>query len=392
MLGCGRSASLAAALAAALVAVALSASGCEPSEARGGHGGPCSSPGFWEGSGAATLIAGGDAEEALKAWAAGCSDPAACERCAGDAGWLLARAEDALVPLDPRREMAALKLLRRSAEVSLVPPIEHELLDCLRPADLSQQHRKFDAELFAVPLVPGRVCDGGQCLPDRCGVSVFDGLVSPREAEALVAHSEVVLELHRSTGHPQPDVDLHVSARHGYGKEHLLLLQLVDRLRLLIAQEAGVPGSWVGIASHFLSRRDDQGDGRRVKESPAHSDEASTSKFHYSAVLWLTGDPEAGEAAQGGEVAFWDGHKKRWRREVTTAIGRAVVFSSGWENIHQVQPVRGGLRVALTLFASVGPPDENSTRMSRRCHDLPQVVDWDVCEAKLATWFKHMDL
>ena len=72
-------------------------------------------------------------------------------------------------------------------------------------------------------------------------------------------------------------------------------------------------------------------------------------------------------------------------------MGRSVVFSSGWENIHQVEEVRHGVRYSLPLFATVAPP-ERGVRLARECADQKADVPWAQCEPRLARWLHALDL
>ena len=96
-----------------------------------------------------------------------------------------------------------------------------------------------------------------------------------------------------------------------------------------------------------------------------HADEASFGHYHYSAVLYLSTQREDFE---GGRFVFSDGHDApvpgaemvdgRVLSPFEPAIGSAVAFSSGWENMHFVEPTTGGCRFALPAFFTTEPPME----------------------------------
>ena len=67
-------------------------------------------------------------------------------------------------------------------------------------------------------------------------------------------------------------------------------------------------------------------------------------RFHFSTVLWLG---SAGIDFEGGALAFYSNASKPWL-QVEPRLGRAALFSSGWENVHGIRPVVRGERWALT--------------------------------------------
>lgn len=61
-----------------------------------------------------------------------------------------------------------------------------------------------------------------------------------------------------------------------------------------------------------------------------------------STVLWLS---EQGRDFTGGELAFL--HNRTWAwLVVEPRVGRAAVFSSGWENVHGIKPLTRGVGAA----------------------------------------------
>ena len=77
-----------------------------------------------------------------------------------------------------------------------------------------------------------------------------------------------------------------------------------------------------------------------------HVDESSFDSFHYSCVLYLSSE---GKHFDGGQFIFSDPPSSehqgsggmpaatRQLSSVSPAMGMGVVFSSGWENVHQVR-------------------------------------------------------
>jgi len=79
-----------------------------------------------------------------------------------------------------------------------------------------------------------------------------------------------------------------------------------------------------------------------------HADEASFPNFHFSGTLYLTGQDSH---FQGGSFRFQNRDDGDCAiSEVRPRAGRAVLFSSGWENQHQLEEVTAGQRFALSVF------------------------------------------
>ena len=145
---------------------------------------------------------------------------------------------------------------------------------------------------------------------------------------------------------------------------------------------------------------------RSDSESTVHVDEASFSRFHYSAVLWLNPlhDLEHARAQQppngnlsavasdscldfdGGRLTFWDANSNPWLAAEPVA-GRATFFSSGWENRHRVSPVQSGKRYALNLFLTAEPPPpSHAARFVHDCIRPRSLKAWERCESEWSEW------
>ena len=82
-----------------------------------------------------------------------------------------------------------------------------------------------------------------------------------------------------------------------------------------------------------------------------HVDKANQPEYDVSALLYLT---TAGQDFSGGLFAFNDIDCDRLIRP---AAGRLLAFPSGFNNLHQVRPVRRGERFVLSMwFRSLAPP------------------------------------
>jgi hypothetical protein len=78
--------------------------------------------------------------------------------------------------------------------------------------------------------------------------------------------------------------------------------------------------------------------------SPPHVDQANIGYYDYSAVLYLS---TQGEDFEGGEFRFID---LEGDEVVEPRAGRCVLFTSGSENLHQVQHVSSGVRLGMGMW------------------------------------------
>ena len=101
-----------------------------------------------------------------------------------------------------------------------------------------------------------------------------------------------------------------------------------------------------GSAQWAAEARADADEG---SESAYHCDEALAPHFHFSTIVWLSA---FGDDFGGGELAYL--HNRSWPwLVVEPAVGRAAIFSSGWENVHGIKPLARGARWALSVPLSV---------------------------------------
>jgi hypothetical protein len=77
-----------------------------------------------------------------------------------------------------------------------------------------------------------------------------------------------------------------------------------------------------------------------------HCDKANIASWDFSALVYLN---DHGLHFEGGHFAFVDEDADR---RIPPVKGRLVSFRSGFENMHQVQPVTSGVRFVLALFFS----------------------------------------
>lgn len=288
---------------------------------------------------------------------------------------------------------------------------------CLCPIDGEDGQQKFDDELLRfrdLHTRVGRQCRGGQC-SDACSRVSLAGFASYAECATLQARAEALMNDGHGVrvGDSEFNLDLSSAARSGDVRTALLLLRLIERMRRAVAHEYGLPLSTVRAHYAFVSRI--AADAERASYGIVHADESSDDAYHYSGVLHLgtqgmrgisdaEGDPDAdagasgigggiggGDGFEGGQFAFSDAlpadkatalqealiaafaeaeEDENDAREavITEAIltqqtierfsplrGRALIFSSGWENVHAIQGVTAGVRFAMPVFLGTAP-------------------------------------
>ena len=232
-------------------------------------------------------------------------------------------------------------------------------LNCLRPVrriEGLERHHCYDDALLSLKLKRGRACQQALCSRDRCGLHVLDGVITPLEADALIAHGRSVLELEDASADvPYVAIDFMRSSMNGSAGGHLLRLRVAERLRRLAAHVFDLPLTHVGVAETLLAlRRVPTHLSRAGVDSPDghsqyHCDEALAPFFHFSSVVWLN---RHGDVFEGGELMFLHNRTLPWL-VVEPDAGRAAIFSSGWENVHGIKPLRRGERWALSVILFV---------------------------------------
>ena len=111
----------------------------------------------------------------------------------------------------------------------------------------------------------------------------------------------------------------------------------------------------------------------RTTAVPLHCDESADADYHYSCVLYFRSQGDdfdggtflwsdrvtataTGRGAHGEPIepngAEWllSGEDGRKTSALPPKRGTAIIFSSGWENLHEVEPVTWGTRIALPAF------------------------------------------
>ena len=206
----------------------------------------------------------------------------------------------------------------------------------------------FDYDAHAdLPLKEGRRCDGGECCAE-CSRVQF-----PTFATGVETDKGVFPAL--------DDFCFNECSAHSTATK-LCFVRLLERIRRTIAHEYGLPLSTV-LPLQAYSRTakagtSSEGGGGNLGGDglPLHTDEATHASYHYSCVLYLSSqgedfeggafvwnDPsveEQGDAEGDGGPVDGGAQLSKVGRTITPykpTRGSAIIFSSGWENMHAVR-------------------------------------------------------
>lgn len=245
------------------------------------------------------------------------------------------------------------QLLRLVFEADLQQLINREKLisnvTCMQPAMEGTGTNLIDEELVQLTLREGRVCEGGECCA-ACSRVAFPLFATATETEAFLQELQhaIVPPLHQFSLQKCAFRDMRTT---------LLFVRFVERMRRAIAHEYGLPLSSVlpmqTFVSCFIGAQDRQGG--------LHSDESTHPEFHYSAVLYLS---TQGQDFEGGTFSWNDPPapgqgSERVITPLSPSRGAAIIFSAGWENMHEVEPLASGTRFAIPSFFTTCPVDPN---------------------------------
>ena len=178
------------------------------------------------------------------------------------------------------------------------------------------------------------------------------------------------------------------AAYHGGPRLALLMVRQVEKLRRAVAYEYRLPLASVAPHTAMVSRWGPE-HGGCADGTPVHGDEAACDGFHYSTIVHLSkqgdlgpdgeilgggdfagGDfvfsdvataasvaaaartwadvcTEDGVCTEIGDGAYGKSSSGRLLTRLTPQRGRATIFTSGWENLHFVDPISAGVRFAM---------------------------------------------
>ncbi len=226
-----------------------------------------------------------------------------------------------------------------------------------------------------LPLEEGRRCEDGNCC-DACSRNIFPTFATENEIDFNTfpaINTFTFNELEK------------VSAA-----TIIQFVRLVERVRRTMAHEYGLDLSTIlplqAYSRKYVAGMTQQGGGGGEGDHVTlHTDEATHDGYHYSCVLYLSSsgidfqggafvfnDPaateeEAAKTARESEHLELEEQIRRAGRTLTPINpmkGNAVIFSSGWENMHEVETITSGTRYAVPCFFTTCPvPEAAYTQM-----------------------------
>ena len=226
-----------------------------------------------------------------------------------------------------------------------------------------------------LPLEEGRRCEDGTCC-DACSRNIFPTFATENEIDF-----NTFPDINTITFNELEKVS---------AATIIQFVRLVERVRRTIAYEYGLDLSTIlplqAYSRKYVAGMTQQGGGGGEGDHVTlHTDEATHDGYHYSCVIYLS---SSGIDFEGGAFVFNDPAKNeeeaaKTAREVEDMSleeqirrsgrtldpinpmkGNAVIFSSGWENMHEVETITSGIRYVVPCFFTTCPvPDAAYTQM-----------------------------
>ena len=216
-------------------------------------------------------------------------------------------------------------------------------IECVRPADGIDGQQLSGAQFQELVTSPGRQCDGGVCTLGCSRVSLSN-FASPSECEEIQRRVAALMDDGCGEERAPFETSLNFGDCVHDVQTALLFLRVIERLRRCVADEYDLPLASLKTEFAFVSRICSEA--QPESYGIVHADESSYSNYHYSTVLQLGTD---GQGFEGGEFVFVGANGLPEER-FTSTKGRAMMFTSGWENVHYVDKVRSGTRFAMPVF------------------------------------------
>ncbi|CAJ1940587.1 unnamed protein product [Cylindrotheca closterium] len=221
-----------------------------------------------------------------------------------------------------------------------------------------------------LPLKDGRCCEGGACC-DKCSRNIFPTFATDAESSLETFPEIATLSFNELETVSSSTI--------------LQFVRLVERVRRTIAHEYGLPLNTIlplqAYSRKYVAGTTQRGGGGGEGDFVTlHTDEATHSGYHYSCVIYLS---TQGDDFEGGDFVFNDPAEegdeptedeivalqsmpieeqmRRSGRKLTPfhpSRGAAVIFSSGWENMHEVEKITSGVRYAVPCFFTTCPVPE----------------------------------
>eukprot|EP00118_Oscarella_pearsei_P026871 m.310533 g.310533 ORF g.310533 m.310533 type:complete len:309 (+) comp52308_c0_seq1:280-1206(+) len=202
------------------------------------------------------------------------------------------------------------------------------------------------------------------CSPTRCGRVIMDGLVDNDEINTLRALVKRGMNLGGSSGGPTI-LDLHSGAltkgdtfvnvyklaeAEGLSpiftsEDQAVYRNVKEKIKRAICDEFGVDPSLLFLTKPTFFSRMTSRSAKTIHDEywHPHVDKVTYGSFYYTSLLYLN---DYGSDFSGGRFKFVD---PDGNKTVEPRAGRVSFFTSGSENVHQVEKIKGGTRFALTV-------------------------------------------
>ncbi|XP_049810913.1 2-oxoglutarate and iron-dependent oxygenase domain-containing protein 3-like [Schistocerca nitens] len=220
------------------------------------------------------------------------------------------------------------------------------------------------------------------CAPARCGRLVSDKLVSATEAEMLLSLAQrgiglggsdggaSILDLHSgalSHGRTFTNIYMLEKAKNLFKKPDFAIYKIVKlKIQQAVAYHFGLDYTAIHLTHPTFFSRLTDAPPKTVHDEywHPHVDKETYESFHYTSLLYLS---DYGKDFTGGRFVFVD---KEFNKTVEPRKGRVLMFTSGSENVHYVEPVTSGTRFAITVSFTCDKKfaisDPNMNNFSRR--------------------------
>ncbi|XP_065078365.1 2-oxoglutarate and iron-dependent oxygenase domain-containing protein 3-like [Ochlerotatus camptorhynchus] len=204
------------------------------------------------------------------------------------------------------------------------------------------------------------------CIPAHCGRFVSDKIVGPAEVDILLNLAKSGFRFGRSSGGASI-LDLHSGAlskdtqfiniykipeaKQIFSAEHINTYKHVkDKVQQAVSENFKINKDSLFLTHPTFFSRLTNETATTIHDEywHPHVDKETYSSFHYTTLLYLT---DFGKDFTGGRFVFIDSAGKHNKTNVyiEPKRGRISGFTSGAENLHQVEQVTAGVRYAITI-------------------------------------------
>jgi hypothetical protein len=236
---------------------------------------------------------------------------------------------------------------------------EVQNLTCMRPIQNTGKAYQAGAHLPKERIRKGRICLGGDCCTE-CSRITFPEFATQEEMAQFREEIDFALPEDMLTDYKsklprvlQRDI-----------RTALWYIRMTERMRRAIAAEYGLKLSSMNLATSFIKQEklDDP------ESCQVHCDEGSYDSFHYSGILYVTSH---GSDYEGAGFTFVD---PTGDTTIHPQSGSALAFSSGWENLHRVEALISGKRVAIPFVFTTH--DDKQTKRPGNADQVFHIPPW----------------